>query len=121
MKLEDNDMRKFVLLLALVMFLGVPLCLAADTMPQMRVVEPTVAEHGDLVKVTGENLDRANVAALYLTDGKNDTRVVVVEQSPTEIVFKVPTDVACGRRALMVLTTGSTPKLIEEPVKVTIE
>jgi hypothetical protein len=35
--------------------------------------------------------------------------------------MKVPTAAKPGRLALMVLTKGKEPKLIEQPVKVTIE
>ena len=62
-----------------------------------------------------------NVAALYLTDGKNDIKVTIIEETANTILFKVPAKVETGRLALMVLTTGQNPKLIEEPVKVTIE
>jgi len=34
---------------------------------------------------------------------------------------KIPATTKPGRLALMVLTTGKVPKLIEQPVKVTIE
>jgi hypothetical protein len=87
----------------------------------MQAVQPDVAQAGDVVKVTGENLGQSNVKELYLTDGKIDTKVTIVEETNTYIVFKVPADVSVGRRALMVLTTGNSPKLIEEPVKVTIQ
>jgi hypothetical protein len=45
----------------------------------------------------------------------------VTEQAATAIKFKVPEKVTPGRFALMVLTGGKEPKLIEQPVKVTIE
>ena len=115
-------MRKLMILMALLTAFGLPAFLSADSpMPSMRLVEPTVAAAGDTVKVTGENLDRTNVAALYLTDGKNDIKVTIIEETANTILFKVPAKVETGRLALMVLTTGQNPKLIEEPVKVTIE
>jgi hypothetical protein len=91
-----------------------------QVMPRMTSVEPTSAKKGDVVAVTGENLDKDAVAKVYLTDGKNDTVVEVTEQSATSIKFKIPAAKA-GRLALMVLTTGKEPKYIEQPVKVTIE
>jgi len=92
----------------------------SQAMPRMTSVEPTSAKKGDVVAVTGENLDKDLVAKVYLTDGKNDTVVEVTEQSATSIKFKIPAAKA-GRLALMVLTTGKEPKYIEQPVKVTIE
>jgi len=61
------------------------------------------------------------VVELYLTDGKKDTKVRMTEQGPTVIKFKVPDKVTTGRFALMVLTGGKDTKLIEQPVKVTIQ
>lgn len=92
-----------------------------QAMPRMTSVEPTSAKKGDVVAVTGENLDKDAVAKVYLTDGKNDTAVEVTEQSATSIKFKIPAAKVAGRLALMVLTTGKDPKYIEQPVKVTIE
>jgi IPT/TIG domain len=116
-------MRKFLVLPVLLAAFVLPALLsAADSLtPQIRLVEPVTAQAGDTVKVVGENLGPASVAALYLTDGKNDTKVEIIEATSTSIAFKVPAGVNSGRLALMVLTTGPSPKLLEEPVKVTIE
>ena len=93
---------------------------AQEAMPRMSTVEPTNGKAGDVIAVTGENLDKANVDKVYLTDGKNDVVCAVTEQTPTSIKIKIP-DKATGRMALMILTAGKEPKLIEQPVKVTIE
>ena len=47
--------------------------------------------------------------------------VDVTEQTPTSIKFKIPAKATAGRFALMLLTTGKEPKLIEQPVKLTVE
>jgi hypothetical protein len=73
-----------------------------------------------VITVTGENLDKANVSKVYLTDDKNDFVCEVTNQSATEIKLKIPAK-ATGRLALMILTTGKEPKLITQPVKVSIE
>jgi hypothetical protein len=86
----------------------------------MKIVEPGNGKAGDLLTVTGENLDKANVAKLYLTDGTHDIEVPMEEQVATSIKFKIPAK-AKGRLALMVLTRGKDPKLIEQPVKVMID
>jgi hypothetical protein len=91
-----------------------------QAMPRMSSVEPTSAKKGDVVAVTGENLDKDVVAKVFLTDGKNDTPVEVTEQNATTIKFKIPTK-AAGRLAIMILTVGKDAKYIEQPVKVTIE
>jgi len=83
-------------------------------------VDPTNGKIGDVVVVTGENLQKANVSKVYLTDGKNDLVAEVLEQTDTTIKFKIPAK-ATGRMAVMVLTTGKDAQLIEQPVKVTID
>ena len=97
------------------------LLLAQSSLPQMQSVEPASAKIGDVVTVTGDNLDQTIVAALYLTNGKDDFKVEITGQTATEIKFKIPPAVKTGRMALMVLTKGKDAKFIEEPVKVLIE
>jgi len=94
---------------------------AQQTMPRMSTVDPGTGRAGDEITVAGENLEKAQVAKVYLTDGKNDVVVEVTEQTPTSIKFKIPTKASAGRFALMLLTTGKEPKLIEQPVKLTVE
>lgn len=89
-------------------------------MPRMVSVDPGNGKAGDVLVVSGENLAKASVAKIYLTDSKNDMECVIVEQSDTAIKFKIPAK-ATGRLSLMVLTSGKEPKLIEQPVKVQID
>ncbi len=115
-------MRKSSLMVAVLIALAAAAVLAAQaTLPQMQSVDPASAKVGDVVTVTGENLDQSIVAALYLTNGKEDFKTEITEQTATSIKFKIPSLVKTGRLALMVLTKGKEPKLIEEPVKVLIE
>jgi hypothetical protein len=93
---------------------------AQPAMPRMVSVEPQNGKAGDVLAVAGENLQKATVAKVYLTDGKNDFEVTITEQSDKEIKFKIPAK-ATGRLALMVLTAGKEAKLIEQPVKVQID
>ena len=94
---------------------------AQSAMPRMASAEPQNGKIGDVIVVTGENLEKAAVAKLYLTDGTNDVVVEMTEQTATSIKFKIPAKAKPGRVALMVLTTGKEPKLIEQPVKVTVD
>ena len=91
-----------------------------QAMPRMVSVEPPNGKVGDVVAVNGENLQKDAVAKLYLTNGKDDLEVVITEQSTSSIKFKIPAK-ATGRMSLMVLTAGKDAKLIEQPVKVTID
>ncbi len=89
--------------------------------PHMKMVAPEACKPGDVVTVTGENLDNTRVEAVYLTNGKEDWQVPVVEQKATLIKFKVPAEVKTGRMTIMVLMKGVEPVLIEQPVYVTIQ
>lgn len=105
-----------------VLVAALAISLAAQApMPRLQSVEPATGKAGDSLSATGENLEKAKVAELYLTDGKNDLKVPITEQNPTSIKFTVPKTAKPGRFALMILTAGKDPKLIEQPVKVTVE
>ena len=93
-----------------------------QAMPRMTTVEPMNGKAGDVIVVTGENLTKDAVAKLYLTDEKNDIPCEILEQTATTIKFKIPAKAAPGARlTLMVLTTGKDAKLIEQPVKLSID
>jgi len=94
---------------------------SAAPAPIMNAVEPAFGSIGDQLTARGTGLGENAVAALYLTDGRNDTKVVIIQQTATSIKFKIPPSAKAGRFSLMVLTRGDNPKLIEEPVKVTVE
>ena len=114
-------MRKYLFTVAIVFALAVPIRLIGQSaIPQMRKVDPASGRSGDVVAVTGDSLDQDSVAALYLTDGKEDVKVEITEQTATVIKFKIPAK-ATGRLALMVLTAGKDAKLIEQPVKIQID
>ena len=87
----------------------------------MRIVsvDPPTAKVGDVVTVSGDNISKANVDVLYLTDGKTDIKVEVTEQNAKSIKFKVPESAKAHRWAVMIHTTKD--QLIEEPVRITIE
>lgn len=93
---------------------------SAQDMPRMSTVDPGNGKAGDVVAVTGENLDKAHVAKVYLTNGKTDLECVVTEQTATTIKIKIPAK-ATGRMAIMILTGGKEQSLIEQPVKVSVE
>jgi hypothetical protein len=106
--------------LVLLLFAATLVLFGQEAMPRMSSVDPSSGKAGDVIAVTGENLDKANVSKVYLTDGKNDFECEVTGQTATEIKFKIPAK-ATGRLALIILTSGKEPKLIEQPVKVSIE
>jgi len=70
--------------------------LAAPNGMQIVSVEPRIARPGDLITVNGNGLDESSVSALLLTDGIRSMRAEVLEQSATEIKFKVPAQTEPG-------------------------
>jgi hypothetical protein len=87
----------------------------------MSSVDPGSGRVGDVLVIQGVNLGPESVAALYLTDDKGDVKVTIIQQTASSIRFKIPPEAKPGRFALMVLTSGKEPRLIEEPVKITVE
>ena len=106
----------------LVALLTFPFFLSAQAaFPRMMTVEPMTAKVGDVVTVSGENLDKDNVSEVFLTDGKSDTKVQITEQAAASIKFKVPDGTKPGRFGLVIRTPSTPPKDYIQPVKVTIE
>ena len=114
-------MRTTIRLRLLVALAAAAVILAAQGMPRMATVEPGEGKAGDEITVNGENLDKKSVAEIYLTDGKADFKLSVVAQTATAIKFKIPKEAKPGRLSMMLLTAGADPKLIEQPVKVTVQ
>ena len=79
------------LLLVVAALLLLPSCavLAQDT-PSMTTVDPLSGKVNDQITVTGANLGKASISAVFLSDEKNDYRATIVEQSDTKLVIKVP-------------------------------
>jgi len=103
------------------LFLAVGITAFAQTLPRLTTVDPGNGKAGDEITVTGENLQKANVAKMYLTDEKTDFPLDITSQTATTIKCKIPAKMVSGRFALELLTTGAQPKLIEQPVKFTVE
>jgi len=93
---------------------------AQDT--RITSVDPLTAKVGDLVSAHGQDIGAASVDELYLTRDDQDVKVEMIEQTGKLIKFKLPTGIKPGRWTLMThMKSGSGPKLIEHPVKVTVQ
>lgn len=118
-------MRRLLVALALVVAVVPAVCAGArdpGPTPLMKVVQPDSAKTGDEVTVTGTNLEKANVAAVYLTQGEKMIKVKVTSQTDSEVKFTVPADLRAGRFGIMVLTTGGDDaREIDEPVFLSVE
>jgi hypothetical protein len=107
--------------LPLLVALALPGDLPSHTgVPMMRIAEPDSGKIGDILEIQGENLAQDNVKTVYLTDENTDIKVVIVDQTASSIRFRIPPSAKPGRFTIMVLTTDQPPRLIEEPVKVTV-
>ena len=93
--------------------------LAFQAMPRCTSLEPDTGKKGDTISAKGENLDKKNIAEMYLTDGSKDFPVKMSEQTETEVKFTVPA-IKPGRYHLAVLTVKK-DSMIEQPVVLTVE
>ena len=109
-------MRHFAILTLAISLFVLPLL--ADT-SKVATVAPDSAKAGDVVKATGEGLAKGSVTAVFLTNGTDDLKTVIVEQTDTSVSFKVPATIKAGRWAVMLQVKDG--MLLEQPVKVTIE
>ena len=109
-------------LIPIFLLIAVAPLVAEETLPRFVSADPTNGKAGTVVTITGENIGKAIVAEVYFTDGKNDIKVAVSEQSDTSMKVSIPAAAKPGvRYRLMILTKGKEPKLIEQPVRVEID
>ena len=101
-------------LIALAMIQG-----AFQSLPRCTAINPDSGKVGDAITAKGENLDKATISGVYLTDGSKDTKTVISEQTGTEVKFKVP-EIKPGRYHLAMLTANGA-SMIEQPVVLTVE
>src|ERR1700683_5315115 len=92
--------------------------LAFQGQPRCTAVDPDTAKTGDTVNATCENVNKSTVADMFLTDGKDDTKVVM-EHVEDKIKFQVPRSKP-GRYHIAFLTANKA-SMIEEPVALTVE
>lgn len=53
-------------------------------------ITPTTGKCDASITITGKNLDKSTVTAVFLSDAKLDHKAVVIDQEPTKIVIRVP-------------------------------
>jgi hypothetical protein len=92
---------------------------AFQALPRCTAVDPETAKTGDTINLTCENTDKSSIAGLYLTDGKDDTKVVVMERTADKLKFQVPR-IKPGRYHIAFLTANKA-SMIEQPVALTVE
>lgn len=62
----------------------------AQGKPQVTTVDPVSGKVNDSVTLTGENLGKESVSAVFLSDDNTDYKATVMEQAGGKIVMKVP-------------------------------
>jgi hypothetical protein len=110
-----GNMRTRFLFVAAAVLLA-PLVFAQNT-PQVAGVEPSSGKVNDTITLTGQNLGKESVSAVFLSDDKNDFKAAVVEQSAEKIVVKVP-QVKSGRYNISIQVGD---KLFIKPVRFTVD
>jgi len=66
------------------------LAVVAQNAPQVSAVDPTSGKVNDTVTVSGNNLGKASVSSVYLSDDKSDYKAAIVDQGEDKITMKVP-------------------------------
>jgi hypothetical protein len=74
---------------ALLTLFLVPL-LFAQNAAKVTAVDPTSGKVNDSVTVTGENLGKDSVVAVFLSDAQDDFKATLVDQASNKILMKVP-------------------------------
>jgi hypothetical protein len=110
-----------VIALLAILILAQPAVGKIDGVPMMSAVMPETVRAGEEVVVTGSYLDKTRVSEVYLTDGKNDFKLQILEQGQESVKLRIPASMKPGRYQFMVLTPGTDGMFIEEPVKLNVE
>ena len=87
---------------------------AGQPIPVIKTVSPTTAWVGQVVTGRGDSLN-TRLVDVYLTDGKKDFRLTIVNKSEKTVEFRIPATVPNGRFRLMISTPDSPPVLVEQP------
>ena len=89
----------------------------AQNAPQVTGVDPDSGKVNDTVAVSGSNLGKTAVSAVFLSDDKNDYKATIVDQGDEKITLKIP-QVKPGEYNISVQVGD---KLFIKPVKFKVE
>ena len=76
--------------IATILLLCVAPRVGGQNSPKIATVAPATGKVNDSVTLTGENLGKDSVSAVFLSDDKDDYKAVLVEQGSAKIILKVP-------------------------------
>lgn len=105
---------RWMLLTGVILFASLAI---AQNAPQVTGVDPDSGKVNDTVAVSGSNLGKAAVSAVYLSDDKNDFKATIVDQGDDKITLKIP-QVKPGEYNISVQVGD---KLFIKPVKFKVE
>jgi IPT/TIG domain-containing protein len=108
---------KFALLVAAALLAFPARPLLAQGSPTVTAVDPQSGSANDTITLTGENLDKAHVAAVFLSDDKDDHKAAIITQAADKITIKVPAVKAGGYNVS--IQAGNA--ILIEPVRFTVQ
>src|ERR1700724_685507 len=109
-----NSHMRWVLFAGVILFSSLAV---AQNAPQVTGVDPASGKVNDTLTVSGNNLGKASVSSVYLSDDKNDYKAAIVDQSDDKITVKVP-QVKAGDYNVSIQVGD---KLFIKPVKFKVE
>ena len=83
----SSTYKRWVFLAGVILFSSLAI---AQNAPQVTGVDPDSGKVNDTVTVSGNNLGKASVSSVFLSDDKNDYKAAIVDQSDDKITMKVP-------------------------------
>jgi hypothetical protein len=83
----ENNYKHWTILAAIIVFSSLAIAQGA---PQITGVDPVEGKANDTVTVSGNNLGKASVSSVYLSNDKDDFKATIVDQGDDKITMKVP-------------------------------
>lgn len=108
-------MRKLIVVSAMLLLSAALLC--SQSAPKLTGIDPESAKVGANVTVTGENLGKGTVIAVFLSSASDDFKASVVEQTAEKIILKVP-QVKAGKYNISLQVKN---EIYIQPVNLTVE
>ena len=90
---------------------------AQQNSPHVTAVDPAAGKPNDIVTVSGDGLEKPHVSAVFLSDDKDDHKVVVVSQATDKIMIKIP-ELKAGDYNISIQSGNA---ILIEPVRFTVQ
>ena len=102
---------------AVLLLLSLAPRVGGQSSPKITTVAPATGKVNDSVTLTGENLGKDSVSAVFLSDDKDDFKATLVEQGAGKIILKVPEVKSGGYN----ISIQEGDKILILPVKFTVQ